>query len=360
MKDVDRAEVVASIHATLWVLSFAQGDVVTDSSYVNALWTNTVPTTWRKANPDLVALVNSIRSKIRAEGRRISYHKVYSHVKDHHDQEERLRRFNWMKDTYPTHHLNLIEGNDEADALAKNGLNGKIYVLPTFPTVTDSVYLGTKEDPIFNIRPFLRNKHYEIIKNDINNKLSCFEWNKLALVDSTRSNAIFCNKSYKLAPLAALTMRMRRKALPENARTLARCTSSSFFAGIYTIPESAKCPLCTETEEDQHVMTSCTATHHLRLEAEEKIQKLVQKRSRKFPLPPPPVWWNTDHRRIFDGEGFLMKWGSMGIIPLSLTEWVKEYMNLTSKADLDAILWEFQFIILQCSKACWGLRNNRS
>ncbi|MBA3569980.1 MAG: hypothetical protein H0W28_11695, partial [Pyrinomonadaceae bacterium] len=62
-KDVDRAEVLASIHAVLWALTSATGEVFTDSSYVQALWSRATPASWRGANPDLVALVTSIRAK---------------------------------------------------------------------------------------------------------------------------------------------------------------------------------------------------------------------------------------------------------------------------------------------------------
>ncbi len=44
-----------------------------------------------------------------------------------------------------------------------------------------------------------------------------------------------------------------------------------------------------------------------------------------------------------DGDGVRMKWGSMGIIPASLTKWAKEKLGLGSKIDLDAIMWDFEF-----------------
>ncbi len=96
-------------------------------------------------------------------------------------------------------------------------------------------------------------------------------------------------------------------------------------------------------------------------EAEEKIQNLAKKRNRNFRnlnLPPHPVWWNYDQASRAYDNGFQFKWGSMGVITASLSNWIKEELGIASKKDLDAIMWEYQFIILQCSKACWNARKN--
>ncbi len=155
-------------------------------------------------------------------------------------------------------------------------------------------------------------------------------------------------------------MRMRRKALPENARTFRRCTESTFFAERYTIPESANCPLCGLSEGDQHVMTSCARTRHLRDEAEGKIINLAKKRNKNLILPQHPIWWNHDHGQTANSEGFQFIWGSMGIIPAPLADWLKTNLGIKLKADLDAILWEYQVIILRCSQACWNMRKKHN
>ncbi len=177
-------------------------------------------------------------------------------------------------------------------------------------------------------------------------------------VDLPRTNMILSDKRCELAQLTAFTLRMRRKALPENSRVTRRLNEEVYWKTWYNNPPTSdKCPLCQEKEKKNHAMTCCPKTRQLRRESANKIKEII---SRKGGVEPPniPCWWAHDIGELTpDGLGaFKRKWGAMGIIPRALAGWLWEEIGIQGRRELDEAIAEIQIEILNCSHQCWKLR----
>lgn len=131
--DIDRAEILASIHAVLLGLQHAEAEIYTDSSYVRGIWCDTATGRRREANQDLLAIIRHIKKEIQHKGRKIKVCRVYSHITDGKDESERQRRRKWMESTYPGIADELINGNRIADILAKKREQREIVQTPHLP-----------------------------------------------------------------------------------------------------------------------------------------------------------------------------------------------------------------------------------
>lgn len=139
IKSVDRAELLALIHALLLAATYAEARVYADSSYVVSVW-NKSNTKVNEANWDLCRITSEIKEQARARGQTISVMKVYSHALDHPDPVERSRRKKWMTDEFQERWSEIAEGNRQADLLAKNGHRGIIFPLPPAPVLEKTTY----------------------------------------------------------------------------------------------------------------------------------------------------------------------------------------------------------------------------
>jgi len=359
-KDVDRAELLACIHAALIGLRYVEAEVYTDSSYTEAAWNRVVAASNKAANPDLILLMQEIRREAKQAGRKITVHKVYSHVDDHVDWSERERRLNWMIGKYPVNYDDLVAGNSHADKLARQGYKGTTYKLPPFLTTKDTVYLGTPQQRLVDVRAYMRGGYQEFLRHEIGQKLTCFKWmrtQKAPLADQRRSNLIMCQRSYKMAALFGFTMRMRRKNLRENGPLMEKINVPFFTSRYKKLPTNDKCPLCDEAERRGHVMTACPATKHIRDSAGQKIKVIVDKHSRSN-SPPLPRWWDSDEINYWGT--FKAKWGSMGIIPAYLASWFGQKIGIYDRDKLDLLIGEIQVEILSASREAWNFRRKQS
>lgn len=365
---IDRAELLAVLHALLVGMNFSESIIYTDSQYaVSAFNLASSDLTMRRkeSNYDLKVIIREIYR--RRANRSIYVHKVMAHCLDADDENERKRRQEKMKEMYGDLAETLIRGNHRADQLAKEARDNGQFKPLRFPNVLSKqecyAIVDATGKKIFSLRSYLRSRYQDkTIKAA--QKLQMMPWLKQPeCIDSKLSHNLFVISDPSTAHLQNFVYKMRRKLLWEKAMIIRRRTEWGTRGPqkYPNPPENGKCELCGEDENWMHPMMICPRTRFIRQRAHNNILKIFSKANlTQQEIKAIPCWWAID---ILENPplpalsatfNFDKLWGALGLIPKNLADWLTlKTKNQKLEKDSFQILADIQMEILQAMKDCW-------